>query len=99
MSKSVEYKQGATTVWSDGEKVVIKNPNGKHYIKDNVERIFGLGEYDKLYNVKYSEDVVRSKINPLAQAVEIVTGYIPQRVKKDLGMKKDSDYTKFFKED
>jgi hypothetical protein len=78
--KEVEYKQGMTTVWSDGEKVVIKSPMGKDHIKTNVEQIFGVGEFDKLHAVKYTEDLAKT-----GRDYELVTGYIPSRVKQDLG--------------
>jgi hypothetical protein len=82
--KKVNYKQGQTAVWSDGEKLVITNPSGKTHIEANVDRIFGMGEFKKMASVQYSESIERGRINPLAKFIEISTGYIPERVKKDL---------------
>jgi hypothetical protein len=80
----VEYKQGMTKAWSDGEKVVITNPNSPQHIKDNVEQIFGMGEYDKIRETEYSYDVKLSSGNALAKHITITSGYIPQRVVDDL---------------
>lgn len=92
----VNYKQGMTTVWSDGEKLVVKNNSGRQHIKANVEQIFGMGEYDKILEVKYFEDSRRGKRNPHSRSIEIVSAYIPKRVKLDLEEKslpgiKDTD--------
>ena len=97
----VTYKQGATEVWCDGEKIIVTNPNGRQYIKDNVERIFGMGEYDKIYAVKYYDNTKRNHLNPMTETIEICSSYIPARVKKDLIAKglpgeTEQDYTKFF---
>lgn len=70
-----------TSAWSDGEKVVIKNPNGSQHVKDNVEQIFGTGEFDKLYDVKYTEDV---DVGKYIGSYEFTSGYIPARVVNDL---------------
>ena len=81
----VVYKQGMTTVWSDGEKIIVTNPSQRRHIKTNVEQIFGMGEYDKILEVKYSEEEKANPgPNPLSRTIEIVSGYIPERVKKDL---------------
>lgn len=95
------YKQGATTVWTDGEKLIISNPNGKKHIPENVDRIFGVGEFDKIYENKYSETEEVGKINTLSRKIEIISGYIPKRAEKDImeqsmpGTKKE-DYSDFF---
>jgi len=73
----VEYKQGMTTVWSDGEKVVVTNPNGNSHIRANVENIFGMGEFTNLDSVRYSMHLD-------GKSYEMISGYIPQRVKDDL---------------
>lgn len=77
----VSYKQGMTTAWSDGEKVVIKNPTGITHVKDNVEQIFGMGEFDELNDVQYMSEMKNGRF------YEMVTGYIPERVKKDIKIK------------
>jgi hypothetical protein len=85
----VTYKQGMTTVWSDGEKVVITNPSQRRHIKANVEQIFGMGEYDKLYAALYTEsETINPGLNTLSKTIEITSGYIPERVTKDLLDKK-----------
>ena len=83
----VNYKQGMTTAWSDGEKLVIKNKSGRQHIKANIEQIFGMGEYDKILEVKYFEDSRRGRINPHSRSIEIVSADIPKRVKLDLEKK------------
>jgi len=93
MSKEVNYKQGMTTVWSDGEKLVVRNNSGKKHVQTNVDHIFGLGTWDKVYDVKYTEEEIRSRTNPMNKHYELVSPYIPTRVLEDLGMKKYSDYT------
>jgi hypothetical protein len=90
--KIVEYKQGMTSIWCDGEKIIIKNPNGSEYVKDNVEQIFGMGEYAKIYTTRYSDALLNKYGGPF----EISSGYIPERAVKDL--KKAGDKNKFFGE-
>lgn len=87
----VEYKQGMTTAWSDGEKLTIKNPTGKRHVKTNIEQIFGMGEFDKIREYAYIEEETRSKSNVLAIEYLIVSGYIPERV--------NNDYKDYMKED
>lgn len=100
--KQVTYEQGNTTVWSDGDKVIIKNPVGRKYIEQNVDQIFGVGEYQRIYKVKYYENVSRGR-NPLSRKIEISSGYIPDRVKKDLdiqslpGISEEDLMGKYFK--
>ena len=96
----VNYKQGATSVWSDGEKVVVSNPTGAQHIKANIEQIFGVGEYDKLYDVKYGYSVVQNR-NPHSKTVEFSSGYIPKRVRVDMQIwgtpgTSEEDYSEFF---
>lgn len=80
----MKYKQGNTTVWSDGEKLVIKNKSGRQHIKNNIDSLFGEGEYDKIYKVKYYENSTPSKTNKYAKHIEICSGYIPPAVKLDI---------------
>jgi hypothetical protein len=80
----VEYKQGMTKAWSDGEKVVITNPNGPQWLEENVDRIFGMGEYAEIRKVEYSYKVRQSPVNAMAKSITITSGYIPQRVLDDL---------------
>jgi len=80
----VTYKQGMTTVWSDGEKVVIRNPSGSTHVKTNVEQIFGMGEFDKLWDVKYFEEFKTNAGNPHSKRYNLTSGYIPERIKIDL---------------
>jgi len=83
-TKSVTYTQGRTVVWSDGEKITVKNSGGLKWVKDNVEQIFGMGEWDKIVKVSYTEvDYARIK-NSNIKGYECVSGYIPQRVISDL---------------
>ena len=84
----VEYEQGMTKVWSDGEKIVIHNRSGKKWVKDNVERIFGMGEWDKIHSVAYTE-VNQIKTTHVKANYECVSGYIPQRVINDLASQPD----------
>jgi len=86
--KSINYKQGMTKVYVDKEKLVITNTSGKQHIKANVDEIFGVGEFDKIYAVKYFENVTPGRLNPHAKTVEITSGYIPERALVDLGKKK-----------
>jgi len=80
----VTYSQGMTNVWSDGEKITVNNKSGIKWVKDNVEQIFGMGEWDKIQKVAYSEyNEVPSK-NARVKTYECVSGYIPQRVLEDL---------------
>lgn len=95
----VQYKQGATTVWCDGEKIIIRNPSGKRHIESNVDTLFGKGEYQKIFKDKYWEKVEPGVLNPLAKAIEINSGYIPKIVQEDLQAKslpgiKEEDITK-----
>jgi len=86
--KSVEYSQGMTKVYCDKDKVVITNPSGTSHLEANVDEIFGVGEYNKIFAVNYTYDVVRSKFNPHSSRVELVSGYIPLRARQDLNMEK-----------
>lgn len=83
-SPSVTYSQGMTDVWSDGEKITVYNRSGIRWVRDNVDQIFGLGEFDKILNVAYME--VNHAVNKHSsiKAYECVSGYIPQRVIDDL---------------
>lgn len=98
--KIVEYKQGMTSVWCDGEKLIIKNPTGKKHVKDNVEQIFGMGEFDKIVEVAYFEDFDRKKFKA---PYEAASGYIPERARTDLKSgkghpgTKEKDYLGMFK--
>ena len=102
--KSVNYKQGMTKVYVDEEKIVITNSTGKQHIKANVEQIFGMGEFDKIYKVKYSEEIKAKAWNPHSKRVEIVSGYIPQRALDDMaeqslpGNKEEDLTSKYFKD-
>lgn len=77
----VEYKQGMTKIWSDGEKLTITNPVGRAHIKTNLDALFGLGVYEKLREVAYLE------VCPQNRNYELVTGFIPKKVKQDLKVK------------
>jgi len=80
----VTYKQGMTTVWTDGEKIIIKNPTGFTHVKANVENIFGMGEYDKIADTHYTMDEGVGRLNTVAREWKMVGGYIPQRALDDL---------------
>lgn len=101
--KTVTYQQGMTKVWSDGEKIKITNTATNVYVKDNVERIFGMGEWDKIYKAKYYEVKEKSPINPMSYTYELLSGYIPERVAKDLfeqslpGIQEEDLVGKYFK--
>lgn len=75
----VTYKQGMTVVYVDKEKIVIENPTGPGHVKDNVEQIFGMGEYHKIFEVKLVEDKDKTNRN-----YTLISGYIPQRALDDL---------------
>jgi len=84
MNKIVEYKQGMTEVWSDGEKITVNNKSGIKWVKTNIEQIFGIGEWEKIRLVAYTEiHHSKSKSNNI-RAYECISGYIPQRVIDDL---------------
>jgi hypothetical protein len=80
----VTYTQGMTRVWSDGEKIIIKNKSGIKWVKDNIEQIFGMGEWDKIVGVAYSEYEHPKKKDSRIRAYECVSGYIPSRVVEEL---------------
>jgi len=80
----VEYSQGMTKVWSDGEKITVKNKSGIKWIKINIEQIFGVGEWNKIQEVAYNEIHHPKKPDKTVRAYECVSGYIPQRVFNDL---------------
>ena len=80
----VEYKQGMTLVWCDGEKIIITNPTGTRHLEDNVDRIFGVGEYKKIFHVKYSFEQEEIKTWHTARGIKLISGYIPQRAVEDL---------------
>lgn len=86
----ITYKQGMTEVWCDGEKIIITNPTSIKHIEANVDQIFGVGEYQRIFNVKYSlkEEV---GFNKLATNIEIVSGYIPDRALQDLDLPENKD--------
>lgn len=76
--------KGRTIVWSDGEKIVVKNRGGIRWVKDNVDQIFGIGEWDKIQRVAYMEVDHAVNKHSNIKAYECVSGYIPQRVVDDL---------------
>lgn len=85
----ITYTQGMTIVWSDGEKITVNNRGGRKWVEDNVDQIFGLGEWKKIQKVAYVEydhPPSRNKNNKV-QAYECVSGYIPERVINDLKSK------------
>ena len=84
LDEGVNYKQGMTYVWSDGEKIIIKNRSGIRWVKENVDRIFGLGEWEKIRHVAYSEHEYTPVATSPVRAYECYSGYIPQRVIDDL---------------
>ena len=86
--KEITYKQGGTNVWSDGDKIVITNSSGLRHVEANVDQIFDLGEYEKIFAVNYLFEEKKTW-NPHAKEVKIVSGYIPQRVVDDLGFIKE----------
>ena len=96
--KIVEYKQGETKVWCDGEKIIIKNPTGAKHVEANIDQIFGMGEFKKIHLVKYTEEYDKKKFRA---PYELTSGYIPVRAQKDLKDKgypglKEKDYGKLF---
>jgi hypothetical protein len=80
----VKYSQGMTEVWSDGEKITINNAAGIKWVRDNIERIFGKGEWDKIKDVVYMETDYAYDSKTPSNRYECVSGYIPQRVIDDL---------------
>jgi len=84
MVQEVEYKQGMTQVWSDGEKITVVNKAGIKWVKDNVEQIFGMGEWEKIHDALYFEVAhIKNRTNNI-KTYECISGYIPQRVIDDL---------------
>jgi len=89
---SVEYEQGMTKVWTDGEKLVVTNRAGKTHVKANVEQIFGMGEWDKIYKHKYLEESKQNPGgNPYSKTYTCISPYIPQRAEEDLELEMNSD--------
>ena len=86
----VNYEQGMTKVWSDGEKIVVTNTSGIKHVEYNVEQIFGMGEWYKIQNVAYSQVNEKARnVNFPVRTYERVSGYIPQRVIDDLAEQPD----------
>ena len=83
----MRYTQGMTEVYVDEDKIVITNKNGNQHVKANVEQIFGMGDFDKIREVKYSEELTRDKRshNFHSRQYELVSGYIPRRALEDMG--------------
>lgn len=77
--KEVTYKQGMTTVWSDGDKIKITSPIGKNHIEANVDQIFDPGIWKKIHDVHYNES-----LDATGRNYECISGYIPKRVLDDL---------------
>lgn len=77
----IEYKQGMTTIWSDGDKVIVKNPTGDKHVKANIEWVFGVGEFEKMVEVEYASEMENNRFYSMS------TGYIPKKLKTDLKMK------------
>jgi hypothetical protein len=75
MTKEVTMKKGRTSVWSDGEKVVIKNPVGFEHVQQNIDDLLGPGELAKMRDACYLETGLRKEY-------EMVTGYIPPVLKE-----------------
>lgn len=80
--QEVNYKQGMTKVWSDGDKITVKTKGNKKHVLQNVEQIFGEGQWDRILDVAYS--ITDEKFN-----YAVVSPYIPQRVLDDLGIDND----------
>lgn len=87
--KEIKYSQGMTNVWSDGDKISIKNAAGKKWVEVNVDEIFGVGEWKKIHDVMYSEYDLSKDYRAESNAYECVSGYIPSRVINDLRDSKD----------
>jgi len=84
MVREVEYKQGMTEVWSDGEKITVRNKSGIKWVETNVEQIFGMGEWHNIQHVAYMEVHHAKNRHNKIRTYECVSGYIPQRVFDDL---------------
>lgn len=95
----VTYKQGMTEVWTDGEKIKITNPSNPRHVEENVDRIFGVGEYQKIYESRYMVEERVGRHNTLAREFLLLGAYIPQRAVDDLAdQKKGEDLVgKYFK--
>lgn len=85
-----EYQQGMTKVHVDFDKIVITNTSGKQHVKANVDEIFGVGEFNKIHQVRFSEELKKPKrsMNPHARTYELVSNYIPERAMVDMGLVK-----------
>lgn len=97
----VTYKQAMTEVWCDGEKIKITNPSGITHVEENVDRIFGVGEYKKIYDSRYIFEEKVGKHNTHAREVILIGGYIPERALNDLNDLKGKDdlVGKYFKKE
>lgn len=82
--KEVKYKQGMTNVWSDGDKIIVRNDAGIKWVEANVDEIFGVGEWNRIYSVMYMESDLSKDFRATSNAYECVSGYIPLRVNEDL---------------
>jgi hypothetical protein len=80
----VNYTQGMTTVWSDGEKIKITNESGLRHVQQNVDDLFGKGECEKIRAVMYMETDHSINRKFKANGYECISGYIPQVVLDDL---------------
>jgi len=102
-----EVKIGMTRIWTDGDKIVIQNPSGKHTVRTHVDKICGKGEFEKIKAAAYleSNDSYGKGGNPFARRYEMISGYIPPYLldkimeQKVNGLKEEDLINKYFKVD
>lgn len=85
----VHYKQGMTAVWSDGDKIIIRNKSGPKWVEVNVDNIFGTGEWKKIEAAKYFDLEYPTSPSSNVKAYECVSGYIPERILIDINSIED----------
>ena len=81
----LNYDCGYTKVEcnSNNNKTIIRNETGDRWIPDQFDRIFGLGEYEKLSKHILSYGKERNTNNPFAYDICIVAEYLPKQARKD----------------
>jgi hypothetical protein len=82
----LKYDCGYTKVECNSKtgRTIIRNVTGDRWIPEQIDRIFGLGEYKKLseHIISYAKE--RNSGNPHAIEICIVAEYLPKQVRKDI---------------
>ena len=82
----LHYDYGYTKVECSSEtgKTIIRNITGDKWIPEQVDRLFGLGEYKKLSKHILSQSREKNTGNPHCIEVCIVANYLPKSARKDI---------------